>query len=588
MRTRSTRRTKRVAAAALISVALITAACGGSDDGDGDDADTESTDAGDDTESTDASDDTATDETTADTIEVIEDVVEEDADPIPGGTLVYGIEADVDGLNPTTSALSSPGLMMANTVFDSLTRYDQDGVAQPYLAETVEPVDGDFSKWQVKVREGVMFHDGTPVNADALIKNFESQLAAPLVGLAVKPFYPETGATEKIDEYTVQYNLLEPNAYFPGALASQLGFIASPAWLDAAAADPTLNQAPVGSGPFVFDSRSADSVTRVVRNEDWWNGSAYLDAIEFKPVTDPDTRVDLLFQGEIQGLQTDDAAAVIALTEDDSIQNIIDEGGEEGFLMLNSSIPPFDDIRARQALAYQTELDLYRDLISLSSSGGERPADSLFIEESKYHNPDVVQVSDDPEQAAALAGEYCAEVPTSCTDGKINMTYTYAGPSVIGTRAAEFLKESWSPTFNVELIEVPQDDLIQTVALGQYNVVGWRQFGATDPALDNVWLLCRTIGGISLNWPKYCDPARDELLLQAQAETDEATRIALYQELAQKLSDDFLYIFTTHTKWDNAFTEDVRGVCDIESPEGVPLACVTGGRNWFDTTWFAQ
>ena len=58
---------------------------------------------------------------------------------MPGGTLRYGLEADVDGLNPTSSALSAPGLMMANAVFDTLTACDADGKAVPYLAESVEP-----------------------------------------------------------------------------------------------------------------------------------------------------------------------------------------------------------------------------------------------------------------------------------------------------------------------------------------------------------------------------------------------------------------------------------------------------------------
>ena len=282
--------------------------------------------------------------------ELEEDVVTvaPDETPVPGGTLRYGLEADVDGLNPTSSALSAPGLMMANAVFDTLTAFDADGVAVPYLAESVEPVDGDFSKWIVTIRQGISFHDGTPVTIDAVLLGFETQKADPLVGLAVKPFYPETGATERIDDFSAQFNLLEPNAYFPGALTGQLGYVSSPTWLAAALADPTLNQQPVGSGPFVFDSRSADSVTRFVRNEDWWNGDVYLDAVEFVPVPDADTRAELLVQGDINALQTSDPGAIQTLDEDPSIQQIKDETGEESFVMLNTGMAPFDDIRARR------------------------------------------------------------------------------------------------------------------------------------------------------------------------------------------------------------------------------------------------
>ncbi len=131
------------------------------------------------------------------------------------------------------------------------------------------------------------------------VKNFETQRADPLVGLAVAPFYPDEGATTIVDDLTVQFNLLEGNRYAIGAMSGQLGMVASPAWIDAAVADPTLNQQPVGTGPFVFDSRSEDSITTFVRNDDWWNGEVYLDAVEFVPVTDTASRADLLFEGDV-------------------------------------------------------------------------------------------------------------------------------------------------------------------------------------------------------------------------------------------------------------------------------------------------
>jgi ABC-type transport system substrate-binding protein len=97
---------------------------------------------------------------------------------------------------------------------------------------------------------------------------------------------------------------LDSSAYFPAYFTGQLGMMGSPAWLAAAAEDPTLNQRPVGTGPFKYESRSEDSVTTLVRNEEWWGGDVYLDAIEFSPVTDATTRLDLLLNGELDGLHT--------------------------------------------------------------------------------------------------------------------------------------------------------------------------------------------------------------------------------------------------------------------------------------------
>jgi peptide/nickel transport system substrate-binding protein len=587
-----------------VVAAVIAASCGGGDDDDNADEQSQSVEetASEEptateaptAEETSSAEPTATDAPTADESSSAGPVVETlppatVPEPVTGGTLRYGLEADVNGLNPTASALSAPGLMMTNAVFDSLAAVTPDGTVVPNLAESFTP-SADFKTWTMKLRPDITFHDGEPLNADAIIVNFEAQRSHPLVGLAVRPFFPETNAIQKIDDLTVQFNLLDANAYFPATVVGQLGMPASPKWLAAATADPALNQEPIGTGPFKFDSRSQDSVTRFVRNDDWWGGEVYLDAVEFYPVPDTATRVDLMLGGELEAMQTTDPDAILTL-QDEGIPNVYDDSAAEQFAMINSAAAPFDDIRARQALAYATPRQNYLDLIGL---GVIRGADQRFIPEDPYHNPDVKMVADDPDQAIALATEYCNErgsepnpitgEPT-CTDGKINIELQFAGPAVIQTRRAEILDEGWSSAFNVTFDELLEDEHIQQTALGQYNVNLWRQFEAEDPSADNVWLLCRTIGGISLNWPRYCDEQRDQLLLQAQATTDQAERIQLYQQAEKLINEAYLYIFLTHTAWMNAFTENVHGVCERMSPEGVLLKCAVAGRTWFNSVW---
>lgn len=593
---------------------LAIVACGGDDDDDAveqddaptqDDAGTEPTDDGQSTDEPDSDDgesesesdgesepsgEPASDDDTADGTPVVETLPpEEDAEPVAGGTLRYGMDAEVDGLNPTSSALAPSGVLMGNAVFDTLAADTDDGYT-PFLAESFTPSD-DFTSWTMKLREGITFHDGTPANADAVIVNFEAQRTHPLVGLAVKPFFPEDGAIEKVDDLTVTYNLSEPNAYFPARLTDQLGMLASPAWLAAIVDDGTLSQAPVGTGPFVFDGRSEDSVTRFVRNESWWAGDVYLDAVEFFPVPDSATRVDLLVGDDLDALHTTSQAAILELRDDERFQNVLNDASEESFAMMNTAAPPFDDLRARQALTLATPRDAYLALIGL---GVNRAADQRFIPESPYYNPDVKQAADRPDEAADLAAEYCAErgseenpvtgTPT-CTDGKINIEFQWSGPSVEQTRIAELATTGWSVAFNVIPNELLQDEHVSQTAFGQYNVNTWRQFGAADPSDDNHWLMCRNIGGISINWPRYCDEERDALLLAAQATTDPAERADLYQQAEARINEAATYIFFYHTLWDNAFDSDVHGVCDNESPDGVLLACSSNGVTRFGSVW---
>ena len=566
---RSTQRRRGVAfAAAALSLALIAGACSS-------DSDTEPV----------GTTGASTDDTTT--------VTEVAATPVDGGTLRYGLEADVDGLNPTTSALSAPGYVMGYAVFDTLARVAEDGSIVPYLAESFTP-SADFKSWTVKLRPGIKFHDGADLNADAVVKAFLLQQGAALVGLAVRPFYPETDAAVKIDDLTVQFNQLDANQYWPSALTSQLGMMPSPLWLDAAAADPTLNQKPVGTGPFMFDSRTADNVTRFVKNPSYWNGSVHLDAVEFYPVPDSADLLDLFNNDGLDALHTTDQTAIKDLKDNGTVTNLLDDTAEESFQMINSQNPPFDDVRVRQALAYATPKAKILELIGL---GVSRPADQMFTPESPFFNPAVKQDADEPDKALPLVAAYCAEKGTTinpllnkptCTDGKVNMEYQFVGPSVVGLRTTEIFEEGWSVAFNITRDEVNQQDHIQQNALGQSNVIGWRQFGAIDPWADSVWLLCRTVGPISLNWPRYCDPARDTLLLDAQNTDDPAKRSENYKALAQNMHDAYTYIFINHTLWTNSFNENVRGTCDIKTLEGVALKCSNAGLTFLDTTWLDQ
>jgi len=576
--------------AVLLALAMIATACGGGSDSD------DSASGGGNAESVDTSDSDAAaaggesadgepaDEPadSTDTVELIEDDGSED--PVFGGTLRYALEADVDGINPVSSALSAPGLLMGVAVFDTLSVITADNEWAPYLAESFTPND-DFTVWTMALRDGVTFHDGTPLDSAAIAVNFGTVLQDPLVGLAVRPFYNLDNPIEIIDDMTVQFNLSNPNANWPTGLSGQLGMIASPAWLEAALADPTLNQAPVGTGPFAFENRSEDSVTRMVRNEDWWNGEVYLDAVEFVTVTDPDTRNDLLLQGEIQALQTTNPASIDDLRNTDGVQNLIDDSGDENFVMLNSTATPFDDIRARQALTFATPRQNYIDLIGLGIS---QPADQMFTPSSPYYDPAVVQEADQPDLVAPLVESYCGDFPDNCTDAKIDMEFQWSGPSVVQTRIAELLDEGWSVGFNVEFQELPQDAHIQEVAFGVFDAVTWRQFGAPNPADDRVWLACDTIGGLSLNWPRFCDPDRDVILDQLMLATTIEERQPLLAELSEKVQQDYLYVFLLHSLWDHSFAENVRGMCGHVTPEDVDMRCVLNGRTWLSNVWLAE
>ncbi|MYJ36940.1 MAG: ABC transporter substrate-binding protein, partial [Acidimicrobiaceae bacterium] len=320
-----------------------------------------------------------------------EAVVEAPAEPEPqfGGTLKVAVEAESDGLNPAANNFAVAAYVMTYPVFDPVAYWNTQGQWIPYLAESFTPIN-DGQSWQMKLREGVRFHDGTPLGADDVIATFNAQLADPIVSLAVRPYYPEdiSEALVKIDDLTVQFNPLDKFGFFPQFITSQLGMIAPSEWLAAAADDPELNQYPIGTGPFMIEERKQDEVTVLVRNPDYWAADItdiYLDRIEVYPITDPVIGAERVAAGDIDLTVTSNSDAILTLRDSEGVQTIENVRSSEDFAMMNIEMPPFDDIRARKALTHATDRDAY---VALIRQGVSPPADTMFHPDLIWHNPD--------------------------------------------------------------------------------------------------------------------------------------------------------------------------------------------------------
>jgi len=582
--------------AVFVSFSLIAAACGGGSSGTAAPAATDST--GTTAASVTSSSAPAADATSGATADDSEsaasssqvDLTKTTEGAQSGGTLRIAVEAESDGLNPTVNNFAVSAFQMANTVLEPLFTWDASGQPTPYLVKTFE-ISDDGLGFTIHLRSGISFTDGAELNADAVIANFEGQLADPIISLALGPRLNLDNPIEKLDDLSVRFNLSLPNKQFATTLSDQLGLVGSPKWLAAAKDDQTLNQEPVGTGPFLFDRRVQDQSTRFVRNPDWWqtkvNGTpVYLDSVEFFPITDASESVAGLLAGDLESIGTTDANAILSIRDEgDSFIRIEDDQGEESFSMMNTSQPPFDDIRARKAITFATPRKNY---LEFAGGGILRPADTMFPPELVWNNPDVVQEGDMADKAAPLVDSYCSDLPENCTDGRINIDYEYFGPSADEENIADLLTAGWGDFFNVNRSVRLQDDLITDVALGLYQIVAWRQFGAPDPAADRVWLACDSIGLVSLNWPRYCDSSREKLLDDAQGTSDLSKRVEIWRQIQQKVHDDYTYIFFTRTLWMNAFEAKVRNQCGAVSPDGVELLCTNNGGMFSHQMWIDQ
>ena len=538
-------------------------------------------------------------------------------EPQSGGTLRIGVEAEGDSLNPSAGSFAVSAYIMTYPLFDPLAYFDTQGDWIPYLAESFTKI-GDGTQWQMKLREGVRFHDGTELDADDVIATFNAQLADLEISLALRPNFDPESPVVKIDKYTVQYKAVRPSARFPATLASQLGMILPSEWLERVKEDPTLNQMPVGQGPFKIESRVQDEKTVLVPNPDYWAADRidiYLDRIEVTPITDMAVAAERLAAGDLDMVVTTNAEATLTLREAAEqgeiprpIENV---RSSESFAVINSQAPPFDDIRARQALTFASDRDRY---VLFIRQGTTPPADTMFHPRLIWHNPDVKQETNMPERAGPLAAAYCADNPGDyewppgsgsrlayCTDGKINMRLLFSGPSNENRRVADLQTDAWEDFFNVEQVEKLQDAFIFDVVLGFYNVANWRQFGEIEPDNDILWLQCdtdgalnRTVPGIALNFPRYCDEERDALMFESRRiddrdgiddGDDRDQRITIWQKVQEMIRDAYTYIFYNHSNWVIGYRDNVHNICGQTSPDGFDVFCNNQGRAHLSQIW---
>ena len=508
-----------------------------------------------------------------------------------GGTLKVGALAEADGLNPAANTISGPIYLTAYPIFDPLAYYDTEGNWVPVLAESWTKI-GDGTTWQMKVREGIRFHDGTDLDADDVVATFRAQLTDPIIGFAYRPGFDPDDPIVKIDDYTVQFKGVRPSARLPIAFTGQLGMILPSDWLEQAAADATLNQMPVGTGPFMVERRVQGEVTVLVRNPDYWAADmidTYLDRIEIYPITDPTVAAQRLMAGDLDLIVVSGADAILTLrdaAERGEIPTPIENPrSEESLMIINSRSPVFSDIRARQALTFATDQDLYVDLIRQDTT---LAADTMFHPDLTWRNPSIEQETNMPEKAGPLVESYCADNPQFCSEGRINMRFGMPGPSVESDRAVDLMTATWGEFFNLDTTVKPLSELIIDVVLGNFDVALADAFGAVDPDNDALFMECGAIGpAISLNFARYCDEERDELLYEQRRIDDFDRRVEIWHRIQEINRDAYIFIFMNHTNWTIGARDNVENICGQTSPDGVELFCNNQGRIWLNQLWLS-
>lgn len=574
-----------------LALTLLAAACGGDDDSD--DSGAIGTDAPP-VSDTDAGDDTDADETevpaTSDAAPLDTGASEDEpAEAVYGGDIAVGLEAEAVGLRPWEDACSTPCYNMLVTIYDKLMERTAEGDYEPFVAESIEPNE-DFTTWTMTLRDGVTFHNGTELTAQTIADMFPIQQTG-ATGAGQISSSNLTGV-EATGDLEVTYTLSASNSAFPAFLErAPMGMVFDP---EEAAADPDgYSTAPIGTGPFMLETRDIDNETVVVRNENYWGTDAdgnqlpYLDSISFRPIPDEGTRLDALLSGTVNAMHSLRQGTIRDAREETGITLYEYQGNNLGGGMFNVLVPPFDDKRVRNGLTMLN--DQSRVIEALGGTGISEPGTQWFAPDSPYWSQAVADAwpEFDFEGGTALLAEYTND-PTR-SDGKaagepIDVELSCPpDPTLIA--AMQVIEQVWSATelVNVSLTQFDQQTHINNALSDTHQAHCWRWSDDNDPSVsinpyvappnEEIAAANGLEGVVSpLNFPNYFNPESFESAIAAIQTDDFDERKALYETIMLDIAEETPIWYSGHTATMIATDPTLEGIDDWTLPSGEPGA----------------
>ncbi len=498
--------------------------------------------------------------------------------PKPGGQLVFGVDTEEKGFSPTQGTFDEVGILYARTVFDPLMILDAGGTPQPYLAQSVTP-NSDHTVWTITVRPNVVFHNGAPCDAAAVVANFEAHKSSALTGPSVTNI-DTVAATGPLEvTVTMKAPWVPFDYYLTGGIGSQIAFVAEPNWLKS-----NSQTNPVGTGPFIFQDWTPNDHFTATKNPHYWRpGLPYLDSITYKPIPDPSSLLSSLQSGSVDIMHTDTAIEIKALRGNSSFgytddsKNVAGEP-DMGCLLLNLSKPPFDNLKLRQAAAYAISSAQY---VAVIDQGVNPTSNGPFTTTSPYYLADNGYPVYDVDKAKQLV----QEVQQAGQPVSLSLNHV---PDASTTRIAQYYQQQLQTVgMTVTLNPIQQESIINTALLGSFEAQVWRQFGAVNPDLNYIfWSPTNANTPVfSINMARNTDPAMETALIKGRQASSTAEQVAAYQEVNRLLGKDIPYIWADRTVWAIGAKQGVENFANPTTPAGGKAFPLIGGAIWPTQIW---
>jgi peptide/nickel transport system substrate-binding protein len=498
--------------------------------------------------------------------------------PTPGGALTFAFSSDWGVLDPAATAVTMARNIMY-FIYDPLLRKDpKTSEIVPGLAESFK-VSEDNTVITLQLRKGVTFHDDTPLNAEAVKFSLDRIKDPALASPMAAQITGNVKSIETPDESTVVITLNAPFAPFLDSLTQISLAPVSPTAVKKFGKDFGLN--PVGTGPFKFSSTVPDEKLVLVRNEKYnWapayyshQGPAYLEQLIVLNVREGSTRMALIETGEID-LVYQPLSQQIETFRSDPNYYIFDapRQGVPRVFVLNTQKPPFDDVKARHAVAWAIDRErILKEVfggIGKVARGVLTPGMLGYWAEGESQWPGY-----DLEKAKQmLADAGWKDTNGDGTVDKAGKEFTISYGQIPGFPFDQFgqIVVNDLAKIGVKVIVENEEQAAYLADLrkGKWEFAGML-FAATDP--DVLYIIAHS-SSIDAAWntARYKNAEVDELIQKGRTTLDQKARAEIYTQIQTKMLQDMPYIpfyviqdpliIKSHVK---GFRSDLQGFLDF-------------------------
>lgn len=437
--------------------------------------------------------------------------------------VVIAVGGEANTLDPHKS-FSGNVFVVTNQIYESLLARATDGSLQPRLATEWKAL--DETTWELKLRQGVKFHDGTPFNAEAVKFSIERLKDPATKGPGA---YIVTMITEVkvVDEHTVQLVTDKPFAPLPAHLAHPVAAIVSPE-----AAKKDLGNQPVGTGPFVFkDWKAGESVT-LTANAGYWGGKPKLETVVLRVIPEAGTQLVELKAGTVDLFTGVQPEQFMELEKHETLTATKFLGWGSFYLGFNTKEGPTAKPEVRQAIARALDR---KGMVETLRQGMAVEASTSVPNTVFGAANDLKPIPYDVAEAKALLQKAGVATPLKV---KLNV-YENAEMKQIASAMQAQLKE-----IGIELEVISTDYSAWTTATRKPDhdlyLSAWGT--VTMDADYAFWAWYQSGQHEADNRAFYANPEVDRLLAEARGTADDKVRQDAYRKVQEIVQQDLPYL----------------------------------------------